>query len=158
MIREEGTMKGKLIGLLLVLPLVGAEPAGYKYWSAAELKDLAKPLPNKSDSKTSSENMGNFGVDHALTVHREGSGVAELHEKESDLMVIISGNAELVVGGTMPGAKPTAAAEVRGPSIDGGVRQKLSPGDIVHIPPKTPHQLLLDPGAQVTYFTLKVKE
>jgi ribosomal protein L16 Arg81 hydroxylase len=28
---------------------------------------------------------------------------------------------------------------VRGPSIDGGVRQKLWPGDIVHVPPKTPH-------------------
>jgi mannose-6-phosphate isomerase-like protein (cupin superfamily) len=151
-------MKSQLIGLLLLLPLVGAEPAGYKYWSAAELKGLAKALPNKADAKTSSENMGNFGVDHALTVHREGSGVAELHEKESDLMVIVSGNAELLVGGTMPGAKTTAPGEVRAPSIDGGVRQKLSPGDIIHIPPNTPHQMLLDPGAQITYFTLKVKE
>jgi mannose-6-phosphate isomerase-like protein (cupin superfamily) len=151
-------MKSKLIGLLLVLPLVGAEPAGFKYWSAADLKSLAKPLPNKFDSKTSSKNMGNFGVDHALVMHREGSGVAELHEKVSDLMMIISGNAELVVGGTMPGAKKTAVGEMRGPSIDGGVRQKLSPGDVVHVPPKTPHQVLVDPGAQITYFTLKVKE
>ena len=151
-------MKSQLIGLLLLLPLVGAEPAGYKYWSAAELKSLAKVLPNKSDAKTSSENMGNFGVDHALTVHREGSGVAELHERESDLMVIVSGNGELLVGGTMPGAKTTAPGEVRAPSIEGGVRQKLSPGDIIHIPPKTPHQMLLDPGTQITYFTLKVKE
>jgi mannose-6-phosphate isomerase-like protein (cupin superfamily) len=151
-------MKSQLIGLLLLLPLVGAEPADYKYWSAAELKGLAKVLPNKADAKTSSENMGNFGVDHALMVHREGSGVAELHEKESDLMMIVSGNGELRVGGTMPGAKTTAPGEVRAPSIDGGVRQKLSPGDIIHIPPKTPHQVLLDPGAQITYFTLKVKE
>ncbi len=67
-------MKSQLIGLLLLLPLVGAEPAGYKYWSAAELKSLAKVLPNKSDAKTSSENMGNFGVDHALTVHRRRLG------------------------------------------------------------------------------------
>lgn len=84
--------------------------------------------------------------------------MAELHETESDLMVIVTGNAELIVGGTMPGAKTTAAGEVRAPSIEGGVRQKLSPGDIVHIPPKTPHQMLLDPGAQITYFVLKVKE
>jgi quercetin dioxygenase-like cupin family protein len=58
----------------------------------------------------------------------------------------------------MPGAKTTALGEVRGPSIDGGVRQKLSPGDIVHVPPKTPHQVLLEPGTQMTYFVLKVKE
>ena len=58
-------MTNRLLGLLLVLPLVGAEPAGYKYWSAADLKSLAKPLSNKSDAKTSSENLGNFGRDHA---------------------------------------------------------------------------------------------
>jgi mannose-6-phosphate isomerase-like protein (cupin superfamily) len=156
-------MKSKLIGLLLALPLVGAEPPGYKspgykYWSAAELKSLAKPLSNKTDAKTSSENLGRFGIDHALMLHREGSGVAELHKTEADLMVIVSGNGELLVGGTMPGAKTTAVGEVRAPSIEGGVRQKLSPGDIIHVPPKTPHQVLLDPGAQITYFVLKVKE
>lgn len=148
----------KVVGLLLILPLMATEPAGYKYWSAAELKGLAKPLSTKTDAKTSSENMGNFGVDHALTVHREGSGVAELHETESDLMVIISGKGELIVGGTMQDGKTTAAGEVRGPSIDGGAHQKLSPGDIVHVPPKTPHQVLLDPETQITYFVLKVKE
>jgi len=148
----------KLSILLLVLPLVGAEPAGYKYWSAAELKSLTKPLSSKADAKTSAENLANFGNDHALVTHREGSGVAELHETESDLMVIVTGTAELIVGGTMPGAKTTAVGEVRGPSIEGGERQKLSPGDIVHIPPKTPHQMLLDPGAHITYFVLKVKE
>jgi mannose-6-phosphate isomerase-like protein (cupin superfamily) len=151
-------MTSRLIGLLLVLPLVGAEPAGYKYWSAAELKSLAKPLSNKADAKTSSENMGDFGADHALTVHRDGSGVAELHETESDLMVIVSGHGQLIVGGTMRDGKTTAVGEVRGPSIDGGAHQQLSPGDIIHVPPKTPHQVLLDPGAQITYFVLKVKE
>jgi mannose-6-phosphate isomerase-like protein (cupin superfamily) len=151
-------MKSKLIGLLVVLPLIATEPAGYKYWSAAQLKSMAKPLSNQTDAKTSLENLGDFGADRAVAVHREGSGVAELHETEADLMVILSGSGELIVGGTMPGAKTTALGEVRGPSIDGGVRQKLSPGDIVHVPPKTPHQVLLEPGTQMTYFVLKVKE
>jgi hypothetical protein len=34
----------------------------------------------------------------------------------------------------------------------------MSPGDILHIAPKTPHQVMLEPGTQITYFTLKVKE
>jgi len=148
----------KLLGLLLVLPLVGAEPAGYKYWSAAELKSLAKPLSNKTNAKTSSENMGSFGVDHALMIHREGSGVAELHETEADVIVVTSGEGTLIVGGTMPGSKNTAPGEVRAPAVEGGVRQKIAPGDILHIPPKTPHQVMLEPGTQITYFTLKVKE
>jgi mannose-6-phosphate isomerase-like protein (cupin superfamily) len=148
----------KLIGLLLVLPLVGAEPAGYKYWSAAEMKNMAKPLSNKSDAKTSSENLGKFGTDHALMIHREGSGVAELHETEADVIMVISGAATLVVGGTMPGSKKTTPGEVRAPNVEGGERQKIGPGDILHVAPKTPHQVLLEPGTQITYFTLKVKE
>jgi mannose-6-phosphate isomerase-like protein (cupin superfamily) len=148
----------KLIGLLVLLPLAGAEPAGYKYWSAAELKAMSKPLTNKSDPKVSTENLGNFGADHATMVHREASGRAELHKKEADVMVVVSGAGTLIIGGTMPGARPTTPDEVRGPSIDGGERQKIAPGDILHIPPKTAHQVLLDPGTQITYFTLKVKE
>jgi mannose-6-phosphate isomerase-like protein (cupin superfamily) len=151
-------MRNKLIGLLLVLPLVGAEPAGYKYWSAAELKALSKPLSTRANAITSSENLGNFGPDHALMIHREGSGVAELHETEADVMVVVTGTGTLVVGGTMPGSKTTAPGEVRAPKVEGGVRQNVGPGDILHIPPKTPHQVLLEPGTQITYFTLKVKE
>jgi mannose-6-phosphate isomerase-like protein (cupin superfamily) len=151
-------MKIKLIGLLLVLPLMGAGPAGYKYWSAAELKSMAKPLSNKTNAKTSSENLGNFGRDHALLVHREGSGVGELHETEADVIMVVSGTATLVVGGTMPGSKTTTPGEVRAPSVEGGEHQKIGPGDILHIPPKTPHQVMLEPGTQITYFTLKVKE
>lgn len=148
----------ELIGLLLLLPLAGAEPAGYKYWSAAELKAMSTPLANKSDAKTSSETLGSWGVDHALMVHREGSGIAELHENDADVMVIVSGSGTIVVGGTMPGAKKTAAGEMRAPKVDGGMQQKIGPGDMLHIPPKTPHQVMLEPGTQITYFTLKVKE
>jgi beta-galactosidase beta subunit len=151
-------MTGKFMGLILMLPLMGAEPAGFKYWSDAQLKSLAKPLASKANGKTAVESLAGFGIDHAEAVHRESSGVAELHRTQADLMVIVSGSAELVVGGTMPGSKTTAAGEVRAPSIQGGVHQKLAPGDIVHIAPKTPHQFLLDPGAQITYFVLKVKE
>jgi len=151
-------MTSIFIGLLLALPLLGAEPAGYRYLGEAELKSFAKPGASKTVGKTSVKNLAGFGVNHGVAVHREASGVAELHKTRADLMVIVSGDAELVVGGTMPGSKTTTLGEVRAPSIHGGVRQKLSPGDIVHVPPKTPHQFLLDPGAQITYFVLKIKE
>jgi mannose-6-phosphate isomerase-like protein (cupin superfamily) len=150
----------KLMGLMLLLPLMGAEPAGYKYWSASDLKALSKTLaPKLNAHKVASDNLGDFGRDHVLVVHREGSGEAELHETEADVIMVISGEGTMLVGGTMPGSKTTTAGEVRGPSIDGGtVRQKMSPGDIMHIQPKTAHQVLLEPGKQITYFTLKVKE
>jgi len=151
-------MRIRWIGLLLMLPLVGAEPAGYKYWSASGLETIGKRLSSKTHGKVSLENLGRFGADHAELVHRDGSGLAEWHGTKADLLVIVAGRGELVIGGTMVGPKTTAVGEVRGTSIDGGVHQELSPGDIIHIPPKTPHQLLLDPGVQITYFALKVRE
>jgi len=152
-------MKSKLIGLLLVLPMIAAEPAGYKYWSAAELKGLAKTMaPKVNAQKVALENLGAFGPDRAIMVHREGSGEAELHETEADVMVITSGSGTLVIGGTMPGAKNTAPGEQRAPAVVGGSKQKMGPGDVLHVPPKIPHQVMLAPGTQITYFVLKVKE
>jgi quercetin dioxygenase-like cupin family protein len=93
-----------------------------------------------------------------MVAHREGNGEAELHETESDLFVVTSGTATLTVGGILQNGKTTAPNEIRGPSIEGGTKQKLSAGDIVHIPPKTAHQLVLEPGGEFTYFVMKVKE
>jgi len=152
-------MTSKLMGLLLVLPLVAAEPNGYTYWSATDLKGMAKTMaPKVNAQKVALDNLADFGADHAMMVHREGSGQAELHETEADVIMVVSGAGTIVVGGTMQGGKTTAPNEVRGPSIDGGTPQKIAAGDILHIPPKIPHQVMLEPGTQITYFTLKVKE
>jgi mannose-6-phosphate isomerase-like protein (cupin superfamily) len=153
------SLKTKLIFCLCVLPVIGAEPAGYKYWSAKELTGFAAKLsPKINAQKIATERVAEFGNHYAMVAHREGSGEAEFHETESDLFVVSSGTATLIIGGTIPNRKTTGPGEIRGPSIEGGARQKLSAGDVVHIPPKTAHQLVLDPGAQFTYFVLKVKE
>jgi quercetin dioxygenase-like cupin family protein len=55
-------------------------------------------------------------------------------------------------------SQKTAANELRGTGIEGGRSQKLSVGDVVHIQPNTPHQVMLTPGHTVTYFVVKVTE
>lgn len=145
--------------LVLVLPLVAAEPSGYKYWSAARLLDAEKALaPKMTGQKVASERAGTFSNHYALILHREASGQAESHLHQADLMVIQSGTATLVVGGTIARPHPTTRGEVRGASIEGGTQQPIAAGDVIHIPSKTPHQLLLNPGQQLNYFTLKVNE
>ena len=151
--------KMRLVVLICALPLIGAEPTGYKYWGAAELKGFEKKLaPKVSAQKVATERLVDFGNHYTMVAHREGSGEAEFHEHDADLFVVQSGTATLVVGGQIPGSKTTAPGEMRGPSIEGGAKQKLAAGDIVHIPSKTAHQLLLDSGKQFTYFVMKVKE
>ena len=57
----------------------------------------------------------------------------------------------------MVNAETVSPHEKRNGSIQGGFRQKLSAGDIVHIPARVPHQLLLDGSHEFTYFVIKVK-
>jgi len=62
--------------------------------------------------------------------------------KMSEIYYMLEGSGTLVTGGTMPGAKPMAPGSVnlQAPRIEGGVSRKVSKGDVVVIPGRTPHQ------------------
>jgi mannose-6-phosphate isomerase-like protein (cupin superfamily) len=149
-----------LIVASLTLPVAGAAPPGYKYWSASELKAAEKKLATKI-TDTNKIALDDRIIDHgsyfAAMVHREGNAPAEMHESWADLYVISTGSGILEVGGTIPDGKETAPGEIRGSSIQGATRQRLSPGDVVHIPARTPHNVVIEPGGQITYFIFKVK-
>ncbi len=101
--------------------------------------------------------LGHWGNHLLLKTRREASsGQAESHEKQADLIVVQSGQATIIIGGKIVNAKTTATNEIRGTSIEGGERQALKAGDIVHVPVKTPHQVLLDAGQTLDYVVLKV--
>ena len=70
--------------------------------------------------------------------------------------VLVVGTATLVTGGTIASPATTAPGEIRGASIEQGIRKKLQEGDIAHIPPGVPHQLVLDAGGTFTYFVVKI--
>lgn len=147
----------RLLFLFAPAVLLAADPAGFVLWKSGDLKGMEKKLSPKIDAqKIATEQLGNYG-NHAISIsHREGSGQSELHEKVTDIFVVETGQANLVVGGKIAGGKNTAPGEVRGTGIDGGSKHALAAGDVVHMPANTPHQLLLDPGKQFTYFVIKV--
>ena len=151
-------MKMLLLLTASVASLMAADPSGFGLWKSAELNSLEKKLASKMDQKKSpaSEALANYGNHSISVIHREVSGEAELHETQADLFVVQTGDATIIVGGTVVDPKTTAPHEVRGPSIKDGERKHLGPGDIMHIPPKTPHQLLLDKGKQFTYAIMKI--
>jgi mannose-6-phosphate isomerase-like protein (cupin superfamily) len=138
--------------LVPVFMAIAAAPAGYDHWTAEQFK-THKTMKNGLASET----LGHWGNHLLLKTHREGSsGQAELHEKQADLIVVQSGQAIIVIGGKIVDGKTTATNEIRGTSIEGGERQALKAGDIVHVPAKTPHQVLLDAGQTLDYVVLKV--
>jgi len=137
----------------------GAAPAGVHVWKSTDIAAKGKALSQKLDAqKVASEVIATEGNRKFMVAHREGSGLAEWHEKEADVMFISAGAVTMIYGGTMVDEKTTAAGEKRGPSIKGGTEVKLGAGDVLHIPAKVPHQMILAPGTQVTYFVTKVVE
>jgi mannose-6-phosphate isomerase-like protein (cupin superfamily) len=128
-----------------------------RIWKSGELDTRGAALAKKMDAqKVASEVVATDGNRTFMVAHREGSGLAEVHDTQADIMVISKGEITMVYGGTVVDGKTTAPGETRGPAIKGGTEVKLGPGDILHIPAKVAHQMKLEPGKQVTYFVTKV--
>src|SRR6185436_18586757 len=128
--------------LLLVVLLVAADPDGYAQYSAADLKarvDKAKP----DDHKVRLDRVANWGNHALLAIRREGDGEAEIHETQVDVIFVKSGEGTLILGGTMVEPRTSAPGEIRAKSIKGGVSKKMAAGDVIHIPAKIPHQMLV---------------
>ena len=141
----------------ILAPLAAPDKEGIAFWTAGELKSYERRLgPKMSPAKVAAEQLGKYGNHTVMIIHREGDGESELHENQNDVFVVQSGEGTLIVGGDMVGGHSTAPGEVRGTSISGGVRRRLGPGDMVHIPPKTAHQVLVPAGRQITYVVVKV--
>lgn len=86
--------------------------------------------------------------------HRAVAGQVELHEKETDVLYIIDGEATIVTGGTMVGGKQTKPGQMLGTSIDGGDTRHLVKGDVIVIPAGIPHWFKEVPRS-VSYFVVK---
>ena len=152
-------MTSTVSALVLVVLLAQAGTSGVHVWKSADVAARGNALARKLDAqKVASEIIATAGNRTFMVAHREGSGVAEWHEKEADIMVISAGEVTMIYGGTIVEGKTTAPGEIRGPSIKGGTEVKLAAGDVLHIPAKVAHQMLLAPGAKLTYFVAKVVE
>jgi uncharacterized RmlC-like cupin family protein len=135
------------------------DPAGFHIWKAGDIGAKGKELAKKLDAnKIASETVDTIGNRTFMVAHREGSGQAEWHEKQADIIVIEAGAVTMIYGGEVVDGKTTAPGEIRGASIKGGTEAVLGVGDVLHIPAKVPHLMKLAPGKTVTYFIAKVVE
>ncbi len=158
-------MKALLFCLFtLALPLLTAQetapPEGFEHWTADSLKQIDQTLKveaGKNAHHVAVQRLGDFPNDLFMLSRREADGIVEWHETQADIFFVQSGSATLVVGGTLVGGETVEPHEKRNGTIQGGIRRKLSAGDVVRIAPKVPHQILLDGAQNFTYFVVKVK-
>jgi mannose-6-phosphate isomerase-like protein (cupin superfamily) len=86
---------------------------------------------------------------------RNAAGQVEVHDKETDVLYIIDGEATFVTGGTMIGGKVTAPGQQRGTDIKGGESRRLVKGDVIVVQAGIPHWFK-DVPKSVNYFVVKV--
>ena len=98
--------------------------------------------------------------DHGLIVlaQRRGAGEVEVHEKTNHVFIIVEGEATLVTGGTLIGARETAPGQRRASSVQGGQVYHLTKGDVITIPAKTPHWFKDVPTKTIAYYAVNTEQ
>jgi quercetin dioxygenase-like cupin family protein len=87
--------------------------------------------------------------------HRDKAGQVEVHDKETDVIYVVDGEATFVTGGTMIGGKVTKAGQSLGTDIKGGDTHHLGKGDVIVVPAGVPHWFKEVPRS-VSYYVVKV--
>jgi mannose-6-phosphate isomerase-like protein (cupin superfamily) len=135
-------------------------PDGFQLWTSPSLAQMEQQLKTDAAGNPhhiATKRLADFPNDLFMLSRREADGIVEWHENQVDIFFVQSGSATLLVGGTMVGGQEVEPHEKRNGTIEGGVRRTLSAGDVIRIPAKVPHQILLDGSKGFTYFVVKVK-
>jgi glc operon protein GlcG len=95
----------------------------------------------------------------AYKVHasrREAPGVAEIHERDTDIIYVLDRTATFVTGGTAVDTKLVMPEELRGTAIQGGQSYHLVKGDVIVVPNGVPHWFQ-EVQAPFAYYVVKVR-
>ncbi|MGA7245571.1 MAG: AraC family ligand binding domain-containing protein [Terracidiphilus sp.] len=155
-----------VLGRILISALAVSAMGGYAqtmnsdHWSTAQLLERAKHLQELAakGEGSASETLEKYPHHYTMLAYRQHSGGGELHQNFADIFYILDGHAAVLTGGSLVEQKTTGPGEIRGKSVDGGSRQEVRAGDVVHIPAGMPHQMLVSDGESITYFVVKVEE
>ncbi len=134
---------------------------GSDHYSASQLQQMAQKLMQQESLRTSGsvgETLEKYSNHYTMLTLRTASGGAEVHEHYSDIFVVVDGTATLITGGTVINPTIASPGETRGTEVQGGTPKKLAKGDVVHISPNVPHQLLIAKGKRFTYFVVKIHD
>src|ERR1022692_5293706 len=80
----------KMLLVLVALPLMAADPAGFASYTSADIQSRAKAA-KLDEHKAGLDRAANWGNHSLLIVRREGDGEAEIHENQVDVITVVSG-------------------------------------------------------------------
>jgi mannose-6-phosphate isomerase-like protein (cupin superfamily) len=119
------------------------------------LVDKAK-ADRKSDAPVTAEPILLLAPYRAQLEYRPTGAGAAVHGKDAELMVVLQGAGNIVTGGKLVDEKRVNDYNLSGPSIAGGEDHQVVKGDMILIPPNTPHQVTPSGGAPIVLMTMHV--
>lgn len=150
-------ISGMIAGAVLITGVTQAAPVDH--YSVTDLLKMADGLRKEAlKSGSASKTLAEYNGHHTMLAYRDKDGQGEVHTQYADVFYIVRGKATLVTDGKLTAGKEESPGELRGSGVEGGKDIALLPGDVVHIPAGTPHQLKLPRGGQLLYFVVKIKE
>ena len=97
--------------------------------------------------------------DHGLIViaQRRGAGEVEVHEKTNHVFIIVEGEATFVTGGTLVSPRNTDPGQIRAANVQGGTTHRLTKGDVITVPAKTPHWFKEVSTQTIAYYAINTE-
>ena len=143
--------------VLLLAPSFAAEKSTFALWTRLAIDQRENALmKNLAPDHSSRETLADYGDHRFRLLYRDGDGLPEEHDKIVDVVMVHSGEATLILGGTMKEKKGSVqTGEYVGSALTGGESYPLVTGDIVHIPAGIPHSFRVAAGKNITYVLLK---
>jgi mannose-6-phosphate isomerase-like protein (cupin superfamily) len=143
-------------------------PEEYLHWDAETFADIQRGLERQIEEGsriwdtrfvfTSVLPEAEHRPHDISIVHREGYTQPEIHELKWDLYVILDGSGTVLVGGERVGWVEGRPADEQQPELRGAQAFEVTKGDLVHVPARVWHQVVLQPGAAMTYALINVNE
>ena len=137
-----------------------------------KIQRIIKKTPNPPDSDqqirvlniNGEYNVG-VGVVHRAKTERQSVGGSE-HSQITEIYHVISGTGTMLSGGSIEnakerGAEVEAVKTLTGPSTEGtrilnGTSRNIGPGDVIIIPPNTPHTFTQITSDEIVYIVVRV--
>lgn len=92
-----------------------------------------------------------------ILANRRTAGAVEYHEHTNHIFIMVEGEATFITGGTMVNPKRTSPDQMTASSIDGGQAYRLTAGDVITIPAKTPHWWKELSTKTVAYYAVNIE-
>lgn len=102
------------------------------------------------DKLTTPGNLGNFGHYTASIQRRNPDAAPEIHDAFSHFLVFTSGEGTVTLGGEIVDGADGKK------TVKGGTKEKIVIGAMYHIPIKTVHWVVPNPGGSITYWVTNI--